>query len=391
MGKHLSVSLLRATLAAGAAWVLVAGAAAAQESAAAEGSEPAPRYRYDPTWPKLPLPNAWTFEGITGLFVDDDDVIWVLQRPRDFDRDTSENYAALDPPTARCCTKPPAVMAFDTEGNLLHAWGDPEAVPGWPRSEHTILVDRDDRVWIGGATPGDTLLKFTKDGTLIGEFGKRGPVVEAASQRQNNQQTDVLMRGVAAAELDEPAREIYVADGYLNRRVLVLDLDTGAFKRGWGAYGKPLSEVSNEPSPPYDPAAPPRRDFQGSVHAVRLSADGLLYVSDRQGNRVQVFTKQGEFVDEFFVAPWTRDRGAAGSLTFSLPPEQRHLFVTDIMNNVVWILDRKSGETVGHVGFMGHSGGGFHWVHVAASDSNGNLYTGEVDSGKRVQKFVPVD
>ena len=349
------------------------------------------QYRYDPTWPKQPLPNAWTFQGITGLYVDRDDVIWVLQRPRDFDRDATENYAALSPPTAQCCTKPPAVMAFDVEGNLLHAWGDPDAVPGWPRSEHTILVDDDGHVWIGGATPGDTLLKFTKDGELVGEFGKRGPVVDAAGQRQDNQQTELLLRGVAAAELDEDAREIYIADGYLNRRVMVYDMDTGTFKRGWGAYGKPLGDISNDEPPPYDPDAEPRRDFQGSVHAVRLSADGLLYVSDRQGNRIQVFTKQGEFVKEFFVAPWTRDRGAAGSITFSLPPEQTHVFVTDIMNNVVWILDRESGETVGRIGFMGHSGGGFHWVHVAASDSRGNLYTGEVDSGKRIQRFVPVD
>jgi hypothetical protein len=369
---------------------VAAGRVNAQPGAQGRADAP-PQYRYDASWPKQPLPNAWTFQGITGLYVDTDDVIWVLQRPRDFDRDATENYGALNPPSARCCRKPPAVMAFDVEGNLLHAWGDPDAVPGWPRSEHTIVVDRSGHVWIGGATPGDTLLKFTKDGELVGEFGKRGPAVEAAGQKQDNQQTDRLLRGVAAAEIDEDANEIYIADGYLNRRVLVYDVDNGAFKRGWGAYGKPLSEISNDDPPPYDPDAPPRRDFQGSVHAVRLSADGLLYVSDRQGNRIQVFTKAGEFVDEFFVAPWTRDRGSAGSITFSLPPEQRYLFVTDIMNNVVWMLDRASGETVGEVGFMGHGGGGFHWVHVAASDSHGNLYTGEVDSGKRIQKFVPVD
>lgn len=350
-----------------------------------------PEYRYDSTWPKLPLPNAWTFQAITGMYVDEDDVIWVLQRPRDFDNDPTENYATLQPPSALCCTKPPAVMAFDTEGNLLHAWGDPDTVPGWPRSEHTILVDREGYVWIGGAMPGDTLLKFTKDGELIADFGHRGPAVGFGEQNQDNQQTELLLQGVAAAEFDEDVGEIYIADGYLNRRVLVFDLDSGEFKRGWGAYGKPLSDISNEAPPPYDPDAPPREDFQGSVHAVRLSLDGYLYVSDRQGNRIQVFTKQGEYVKEFFVAPWTLNRGAAGSITFSLPPEQTHMFITDIMNNVVWILDRDSGETVGHIGFMGHSGGGFHFVHVAASDSQGNLYTGEVDTGKRIQKFVPVD
>jgi hypothetical protein len=358
---------------------------------AQDHSDESPHYRYDPTWPKLPLPNAWTFQGITGMFVDDEDVVWVLQRPRDFDRDATENYAAVSPPTAQCCKKPPAVMAFDVEGNLLHAWGDPDEVPGWPRSEHTILVDRDGLVWIGGAMPGDTLLKFTKDGMLVGEFGKRGPTVDAAGQQQDNQQTEILMRGVAAAELDEDAREIYIADGYLNRRVLVYDLDTGDFERGWGAYGKPLRNISNTPPPAYDPGARPLEDFQGSVHAIRLSVDGLVYVSDRQGNRIQVFTREGTFVKEFFVAPWTLDRGAAGSITFSQPPEQAQLFVTDIMNNVVWILDRQDGRTLGHIGFMGHSGGGFHWVHVAASDSSGNLYTGEVDSGKRIQKFVPAD
>jgi hypothetical protein len=376
---------------AGVAASIAAAAALAWISPAHGQRAEAPQYRYDPTWPKLPLPNAWTFEGITGLFVDADDVVWVLQRPRDFDRDASENYAALQPPTARCCVKPPAVLAFDADGDLVHAWGDPDAVPGWPRSEHTILVDRDGFVWIGGAMPGDTLLKFTKDGKLAGDFGRRGPAVDAAGQKQDNQQTDVLMRGVAAAELDEAAREIYIADGYLNRRVLVYDLDSGAFKRGWGAYGKPLAEISNDQPPPYDPNAKPRADFQGSVHAVRLSLDGLVYVSDRQGNRIQVFRKSGEFVREFLVAPWTLDRGAAGSITFSTPPEQAQMFVTDIMNNVVWILDRASGTTLGQIGFMGHSGGGFHWVHVAASDSRGNLYTGEVDSGKRIQRFVPVN
>jgi len=379
-----------------AGFVAAAGTAAAQPGPAGQATAPrgqstpsAPEYRYDPTWPKLPLPNGWVFQGITGMYVDSQDVIWVLNRPRDFDRDNTQNYASLDPPSARCCRKPPAVMAFDQDGNLLHAWGDPDSIPGWPRSEHTILVDSAGFVWVGGAMPGDTLLIFSRDGELVGEFGRRGPAVEFGEQTQDNQQTEVLMRGVAAAEFDEPAREIYIADGYLNRRVLVFDLDTGAFKRGWGAYGKPLEEISNELPPPYDPSAPPHGDFQGSVHAVRISNDGLVYVSDRQGNRIQVFTKQGEFVQEHFVAPWTRDRGAAGSITFSLPPEQAFLFVTDIMNNVVWVLNRRTGEPVGQVGFMGHSGGGFHWVHVAASDSAGNLYTGEVDSGKRIQKFVP--
>ena len=88
-----------------------------------------PKYKYDPSWPKE-LPNKWTFEGITGMYVDKNDVIWVLNRPRDFD--DKENAAAVNPPAGECCVPPPAVMAFDPAGNLLHAWGVPNSVPGWP-------------------------------------------------------------------------------------------------------------------------------------------------------------------------------------------------------------------------------------------------------------------
>src|SRR5882762_1930748 len=143
-----------------------------------------PKYKYDPTWPKE-LPNKWTFEGITGMFVDKNDVIWVLNRPRDFDE--TENAAAVNPPAGECCVPPPAVLAFDAAGNLLHAWGVPDSVPGWPKSEHTIFTDRAGNVYIGGAQSGDTLLKFTADGKFISEFGHRGPAVaNQGQQKQDN-------------------------------------------------------------------------------------------------------------------------------------------------------------------------------------------------------------
>ena len=185
-----------AVAALGAAALLAASTAHAQSRPARSRREPrprprparaanadAPRYRYDPTWPKLPLPNGWTFEGITGLFVDSDDVVWVLNRPRDFDADATENYAGIEKPSARCCKKPPAVLAFDVAGNLVHAWGDPAKVPGWPGSEHTILVDRAGHVWIGGATAGDTLLKFTKDGELARRLRPSRPRRESRATR----------------------------------------------------------------------------------------------------------------------------------------------------------------------------------------------------------------
>ena len=346
------------------------------------------KYRYDSNWPK-PLPNNWAIGGITGMFVDQDDHIWVLNRPRDLD--TSNNYATLNPPAAECCIAAPAVLEFDAAGNLLKSWGKPDSVPGWPKSEHTIFVDKQHNVYIGGAQAGDTLLKFTEDGKFISEFGHRGPAVAGNTQKQDNQQTDLLLRGVAAATLDDDAHEIYIADGYLNRRVIVYDWDTGKFKRGWGAYGKSLSEIDNNAQPPHNPNGSPAKDFESPVHCVRIAKDGLVYVCDRAGDRVQVFTKDGKYVKEFFIANNTLMRGSAGSVNFSPGPGQKYIFVADIMNSVVWELDCQTGQVVQIIGRAGHAGGEFTAMHVATMDSKGNLYTGEVASGRRVQKFSPVN
>jgi len=151
-----------------------------------------------------------------------------------------------------------------------------------------------------------------------------------------------------------------------------------------------LSQIENDPAPPYDPLGPPAKQFRPPVHCVQISVDGLVYVCDRGGDRIQVFTKQGKFVQEYFVAKKTLDRGSVGSISFSADPKQKYLFVSDIMNNVVWIVNRSDGAEVGRIGHAGHNGGQFHWLHVAVTDSYGNVYTGEVDSGKRVQKFIPV-
>ena len=348
-----------------------------------------PTYKYDPTWPKQ-LPNNWILESITGIFADQDDHIWVLTRPRDFDK--TENFAILKPPAAECCFAPPAVLEFNNEGDLLRSWGGPGYAPGWPSSEHTIFVDKERNVWLGGAGAGDTLLKFTADGKFISEFGHRGPkLAPGEQQKQDNQQTNLLLRGVAGATLDENAHEIYIADGYLNKRVIVFDTETGAFKRGWGAYGIPLSEIDNNPAPDHDPNGPPSKQFRSPVHCVQISKDGLVYVCDRGGDRIQVFTKQGKFVKEFMVANQTLERGSVGSISFSPDAQQKYIFVADIMNNVVWMLNRQDGAVVNKIGHAGRAGGQFHWLHIAAMDSHGNLYTGEVETGKRIQKFVPAN
>jgi DNA-binding beta-propeller fold protein YncE len=165
-------------------------------------------------------------------------------------------------------------------------------------------------------------------------------------------------------------------------------METGNFKRGWGAYGIPLSQIDNGPLPPYNPAAPPSKQFLGPVHCIRISNDGLVYACDRTANRIQVFTKQGKFVKEFFVSPKTLGNGSVWTLSFSHDPQQKYMLVGDGRNNVIWILNRSDGTVAGSFGHNGRNAGQFHWVHQAVIDSQGNLYTGEVDTGKRIQRFI---
>jgi hypothetical protein len=359
-----------------------------------------PRYKVDPFWPKE-LPNNWLLQGVPRLAVDKDDHIWIISREADINftaqGDAPENGAAQDPPTALCCKAPPAVLEFDQEGNLLKSWGGAGYVPGWPqRREHALLVDKKGNVWVGGNDPGDTLVQFTPDGKFIRDMGHRAPAIPAEQRKDNsvfkqdnNQQTEYFTGGVVTPAIDDDAHEFYMGD-YVHRRVMVYDLDTGAFKRGWGGHGMPLSEISNDPLPPFDPAGPPRNDFTSPVHCIHISADGLVYVCNRGGDSIQVFTKQGKFVNELFLHRMTPKGGTrVFELAFSPDPKQQFLFVADGTNNMVWILNRNDGKVVGSVGHFGRSAGQFHFLDGIAIDSKGNLYTGEVGSGKRVQKFVP--
>ena len=198
--------------------------------------------------------------------------------------------------------------------------------------------------------------------------------------------------------VDEAAHEIYIADGYLNRRIVVYDSNTGAFKRGWGAYGIPLSQIDNGPRPFYDPAGPPPKQFgalnypvrAGVVSGVDISEDGLVYVSDRGGDRVQVFTKEGKFLKEFLVHPKTLGQyGSAWSTMFSPDPKQKYLYVADGENGVIHVLNRDDGKEVGEIGHRGRQIGLFDGLEHLAMDSHGNLYTAEVPPNQRIQKFVP--
>jgi len=277
----------------------------------------------------------------------------------------------------------PPVLEFDAAGKLLRRWGGPGAGYNWPGNEHGIHVDGKGFVWITGNGAQDgQVLKFTRDGQFVLQIGKVGPQTGSADTTRLGQ--------AAGVEVDVAAREIYIADGYSNRRVIVFDSDTGAYKRHWGAYGKP--PVDYEPAnvrrtqPPTDAQ---KAHFGNPVHCVKIARDGLVYVCDRLNNRVQVFRKDGSYVKEFVVEPATSGNGSVWDIAISRDPDQRFLFLADGRNNQIVTLLRATGELQGTLGRPGRYAGEFHWVHDLAIDSQGNLYAGEVDTGKRAQRFTP--
>jgi len=341
-----------------------------------------PRYSVDVTWPKLPLPNKWTFGEMGGMFVDANDHVWVVQRPGTLF--PWERAAALDPPTGRCCVPAPPVMEFDPQGNLLQAWGGPGKGYEWPTTEHGILVDHKGNVWIGGSStrPGPKgepvdgmLLKFTRDGKFLMQIGHAGPSKGSLDSTQ--------LAGVADIAIDPSSNEIFVADGYGNHRIIVFDADTGAFKRMWGAYGKPPTD---DKVAPYDPSAAPATQFR-NVHCVKVSRDGLVYVCDRDNDRMQVFKRDGTFVAEYFYDRQTRPPGTVGHISFSPDEGQSVLALADLGNFQVRFVRRATGAVIGTFGDFGNYAGQLNRVHQAAFDSKGNVFTAEA-AGKRIQKWV---
>jgi DNA-binding beta-propeller fold protein YncE len=334
-----------------------------------------PQFQVDPFWPKA-LPNNWIFGQIASVAVDSKDHVWVLQRPRSLSED--EKGATLTPPRNKCCAPAPSVLEFDADGNFIQGWGWPTVKP-WVGNEHGITVDKKGFVWLGGNAENDSaVFKFTGDGKPALTIGKIGPT--------GGSNDTTLLGKPADIEIDEDAHEVYIADGYGNRRVIVFDSESGAYKRHWGAYGH---KPSDDKTAKYDPAAAPSQQFGNPVHCAKVSRDGFVYVCDRTNNRIQVFKKDGTFVTEWFYDKSTLGNGAVWDLNFWPDANQTWLFNIDGENNLLRILRRSDGAVVGGFGRSGRYAGQFHWVHSIAVDSKGNIYTGEVDSGKRVQKFKP--
>ena len=364
---------------AGLALIGVLGLASACVERAAEnqgaGVE-APLFEVDPLWPK-PLPNHWLLGSTIGVSVDSRDHVWIIHRQATVDARTELN-AVADPPTAECCVVAPPVLEFDPEGNLVGHWGGPGEGYDWPQSNHGVTVDHMDNVWIGGNGASDShILKFARDGTFLLQLGRPG-MRTGSNDREN-------FWRVAKLSIDADEDEVFVADGYGNRRVAVLDVRTGAFKHYWGAYG---NQPDDGPLAPYSPDDPPAQQFRSPVHCAEISVDGLVYVCDRASDRIQVFQRDGTFVTEAFIAPETLGSGSAWDIAFSSDAEQRFLYLADGSNKKVHILERATLEVLTTFGDGGRQPGQFVGVHSIATDSRGNIYTTETYEGKRLQKFV---
>ncbi|MEX2122893.1 MAG: hypothetical protein WD795_03290 [Woeseia sp.] len=349
------------------------------DNAAQAQSKEAPVFEVDPFWPK-PLPNHWILGSTIGLAVDSRDHVFIVHR-RDTFSERNEIGAATDPKTGECCIPAPNILEFDPAGNLVNHWGGPDDSRSdytWPSSNHGITVDHKDNVWIGGNGDADShILKFTRDGKFLKQFGEAGQQADSLSAEH--------FAGVAEIAFDADANEAYVADGYRNKRVAVLDADTGELKRFWGAYG---NEPDDTDPGPYDPDAPPAQQFRNPVHCAQPSHDGLVYVCDRVNNRIQVFKTDGTFVKEQRFAPETLGDGSVWDIAFSSDADQRFIYLADGKNMKIYIIERDTLEVLTSFGDGGRNPGQFFAVHNIATDSKGNIYTVETYEGKRLQKFA---
>lgn len=381
---YLGSALLGVLLALGIGQAMLERTAVAQTQPGVQ----APMFQVDPLWPK-PLPNHWIIGMTIGVSVDAQDNVWIIHRPDSFNK-SSEIGLVNTPPTSECCAPAPPVLEFDSAGNLIGHWGGPGQGYEWPTSNHGITIDHKGNVWIGGNGPGDAqILKLTKDGKLLMQVGKadaRKVSGTGADAKYAGSSNDTTSFGrVAKIFVDPKDNEAYIADGYLNKRVAVLDADTGKFKRYWGAYGNKPDDAELGR---YDPMEPPAQQFRNPVHCAELSNDRLLYVCDRVNDRVQVFQPDGKFVKEVFVAKKTLGAGSVWDLAFSKDPEQKYIYLADGHNEKVYIIERQSLKLLTSFGDGGRQPGQFYGVHSIATDSKGNIYTTETYEGKRLQRFI---
>jgi hypothetical protein len=365
-----------------------------------QAAEKVPAFALDPGWPQ-PLPDHWQIGAADGIFVDRHGLVWLANQSNKLN-----NYdLALQRGQGNCCTMAPQVIAFDRAGKVAKSWsvsGPPEACKGYRCLDrvHVVYVDQQDNVWLAGHGEGDSqVLKFDYNGKFLLQIGgsrERGCC--------GNQDTENVGGGTGIA-VWPATNEVFVTDGYTNNRVIVFDAGTGKFKRMWGAYGHapPVSSLMSKLLPGEDAPkevmaiADVPRKFDGdgpgewsTVHGIAITPDGVVWIADRNGNRIQQFKVDGTFIREAFVnRKSTSPAGTTYSFAFS--PDGKYVYVADGSNKQVHILERESLKEVGSFGNCGgQMNGCFYHLHVADADSAGNVYTGEAATGARIQKWKRV-
>ena len=333
-----------------------------------------PKFRVDPNWAKIP--NNWQFGQVSSVSIDGQDHVWVLQRPSTLSPEEKPRAA-------------PPVLEFDSAGTFIQAWGGPGQGYEWPETEHGIYVDPGGYVWIGGNGDKDhQILKFTRAGKFVMQIGRAGQSKGNADTQNVNRPADTFVHAAT--------NELFVADGYGNRRVIVFDAETGRFKRMWGAFGNTPTNAAPNPADP-DAGERGAPQFVQPVHAVRVAKDGLVYVSDRGGKRVQVFRIDGTYTTQVFIgreckAPACGNGTTAASTAFSADPGQRFLYVANRSQAKVMVFERGTLALLDEFGKWGSAPGDFGTLHHMGIDSKGNLYTTEVTplkpENRRVQKFA---
>ncbi len=331
-------------------------------------AQPVPRYEVDSLWPSLPFGDHWITGGLGGMCIDGRDHVYILNR---------QNVVPDDLDGARPA---PPVIELDPTGTVVRAWGDPDSLGD---RLHDCHVDSDQNVWIVASGTG-IVQKYSSDGSQrLLQIGETGLYDSSDGTREgrplNSDRAQFFLP--ASLDVDTVTGDIYVADGETargNQRIAVLDRN-GQFLRQWSLH---------------------RTDDEGTVtplpHCLRLSNDGLVYVCDRQADRVQVFDQMGTFVRNIDV-PFTPvtspdgrrsgTRGTAVVLAFSPDADQRLMFVLNQNSVMVDVLDRRSGELLASFGGgPGRYRGQFTLPHGIAVDSMGNVYVAEQE-GRRIQKF----
>ena len=312
-----------------------------------------PAFEVDASWP-LALPETWVWRqrdlpqsDVLGINADGQDHVWVTHRG--------------------------LVAEYDPQGNLLQTWNARPEGSGFT-TIHGMFVDHNGFVWTT-AREQHQVLKFTKAGKLVLAIGKFGETAGSHDTERMGRPAEIYV--------DPETNELFVADGYTNRRVIVFDAATGRYLRHWGAYGKQPDDSARARPSDTDPTPAPQ--FQ-TPHGITGSRDGLIYVSDRTNSRVQVFRRNGEFVMERVIRPGA---GGAFSVALSRDPRQELVFVADGTEHRVWILRRDGMEVVGQFSREGSGPGELGRPHNITVDSQGNVYVSEADPGRRAQKFVP--